>query len=302
MKLSCDVIKDLLPLYVEHITSEDSNQLVQEHLKGCASCTAYEQELKEETTSNSPSFETMPLKYVQKDMKKRRRNSVIFISLIVAFVMFVLFSYLTKPRFLTKNDSGVRVETVDGIDLYINFSNNVTSSKVTREEWENGKRVVIVEAWTSVWDVILGKSTPSLNLSNVEGEVDSIYYCSNKEENGTDNMALIYGEDPNPSGGVVVLPRLVMGYYFSLLCVAVLVLGVLWLLFRKKKKASSVLTYAFFVPVSYLIAQILLGVGFTTFTAQRDFIMILIGAVMVYGICILGGKMLWQRRRDKEAE
>ena len=38
MKISCNIIEDLLPLYVDDAVSEDSRQLVEEHLKECASC------------------------------------------------------------------------------------------------------------------------------------------------------------------------------------------------------------------------------------------------------------------------
>mgnify|MGYP000449282376 CR=1 FL=1 len=33
MKISCNIIEDLLPLYVDDMVSEDSRQLVEEHLK-----------------------------------------------------------------------------------------------------------------------------------------------------------------------------------------------------------------------------------------------------------------------------
>lgn len=40
MKTNCDIIRDLLPLYAEHITSEASNALVEEHLAECEVCRA----------------------------------------------------------------------------------------------------------------------------------------------------------------------------------------------------------------------------------------------------------------------
>ena len=38
MKISCDVIKDLLPLYIDDILSNDSKNLVDEHIEECESC------------------------------------------------------------------------------------------------------------------------------------------------------------------------------------------------------------------------------------------------------------------------
>ena len=38
MKLPCEMIQDLLPLYHDGVCSEVSKTVVQEHLKGCESC------------------------------------------------------------------------------------------------------------------------------------------------------------------------------------------------------------------------------------------------------------------------
>ena len=33
MKITCNIIEDLLPLYIDDMVSEDSRQIVEEHLK-----------------------------------------------------------------------------------------------------------------------------------------------------------------------------------------------------------------------------------------------------------------------------
>lgn len=38
MKLSCEIIQDLLPLYEEKLCSEASREAVEEHLKECSIC------------------------------------------------------------------------------------------------------------------------------------------------------------------------------------------------------------------------------------------------------------------------
>lgn len=302
MKLSCDVINDLLPLYVENITSEDSNQLIHDHLEECHECTVCEQNLKKGITTNTGEIETIPLKQVQRDILKRKRDSIIFISLIVSLFMFIIFSYITKPHFIAEKDSGAGIEVSNKNNIYINFSENVTSCKLTSETWEEGQHVVIVEAWTSIWDDILGKSTPSLSIKNVQETVDTIYYCSNKEENNTGNMTIIYGTNPYPNGGVVILPRLVMGYYFYLAILLSAVIGMIWFILKRWKRAGVICKYIFLVPITYITAQVLLGVSLISFTAQHDFIMIIIAATIIYGICIYGIKLLVQYKRDKQQE
>ncbi len=40
MKLTCDIVQDLLPLYTDAVCSQDSRAAVEEHLKGCPVCRA----------------------------------------------------------------------------------------------------------------------------------------------------------------------------------------------------------------------------------------------------------------------
>ena len=37
-KISCHIIQDILPLYVDGIVSEDTKEMVEEHLRECESC------------------------------------------------------------------------------------------------------------------------------------------------------------------------------------------------------------------------------------------------------------------------
>lgn len=37
-KLECETVRDLLPLYVDHLTSEASGNSIEEHMNGCAEC------------------------------------------------------------------------------------------------------------------------------------------------------------------------------------------------------------------------------------------------------------------------
>lgn len=301
MKLSCNVIKDLLPLYVEKITSEDSDRLVEEHLAECVECTEWEQKLKEVALTDMGDLESNHLKIVKKDMQKRKKNEIVFVALLVMLVLFITFSFLTKPQYISRKDSGVTIDVVKDNHIYINFSEKVTSCKLTNETWEKGDHIVIVEAWTSIWDRILGKSTPSMSVKDEQRTIDTIYYCTNKDE--INNMSIIYSNGPNSySTGIMVLPRLVLNYYFLLATVIAIVMGVIWFIIRKRGKLSGIFKRLFFIPVSYLTAQILLNVDHVSFTVERDFMMSIIAALIIYGIYILGIKILNQKMRDRQLE
>ena len=46
--MKCEIIKDLLPSFIDELTSEVSNEAVEEHLAECESCRAYYEEMKEQ--------------------------------------------------------------------------------------------------------------------------------------------------------------------------------------------------------------------------------------------------------------
>ena len=48
MKITCDVIQDLMPSYVDGILSEDSQALVKEHMEACKECRKMLEIMKEE--------------------------------------------------------------------------------------------------------------------------------------------------------------------------------------------------------------------------------------------------------------
>ena len=46
MKNECNIIRDLLPLYVEDMVSEETTQFVKEHLTECKNCKEYYETMK----------------------------------------------------------------------------------------------------------------------------------------------------------------------------------------------------------------------------------------------------------------
>ena len=43
--MKCEIIRDLIPLYLDKVCSEDSRKLVEEHLAECSECRKYMKEL-----------------------------------------------------------------------------------------------------------------------------------------------------------------------------------------------------------------------------------------------------------------
>lgn len=124
MKLSCDVIQDLLPLYVDQACSEDSTGLVEEHMAECEVCKqtydAMKTEGKTEELVNSEEFRKQQTDSVKKVKKKWSRSKKIFLTvgiIIGAGLLYIL----------------IRVGFVLGILGFVLFDSATTKVQVYKD-------------------------------------------------------------------------------------------------------------------------------------------------------------------------
>lgn len=296
MKTNCSVIRDLLPLYAEKLTGEESNALIREHLAECEECSGYLKKLQKpvEKEAATPSSNGNSLKLVQRGIRSRKATAVLFAALLVFTLMLSVFSHLEKPDYISYQNSGITVVEAGNGDVYAQISGRVTSCRVVRWTGEDGQTVVDIQAWTSPWDKLLGKATPSVLISSKADPADIAYYCDLTRT--AENMTAVYGTDQYEH--ITSLPRLVLGYYFIAAFVAAAIAGAAFFIFRKNKKARAVCGYVFAAPLSYMLGHLIITTGFTTFSAANDFILNCIGAIAIYGMLILGAALLRQRRQD----
>lgn len=70
--MKCDMIKDLLPLYADKLTSKESNQEIEKHLKECKECRRCYQEMTGELPEILPKAQVKEGEFLKKAKKKRR--------------------------------------------------------------------------------------------------------------------------------------------------------------------------------------------------------------------------------------
>ncbi|MBS1315556.1 MAG: zf-HC2 domain-containing protein, partial [Anaerotignum sp.] len=52
--MKCEIIRDLLPSYVDGLTSEESNREITAHLAECATCKEILEQMQEEVQAKAP--------------------------------------------------------------------------------------------------------------------------------------------------------------------------------------------------------------------------------------------------------
>ena len=99
-KLTCSIVQDLLPNYIEKLTSDDTNHAVEEHLDTCESCReAYQQMIAD--ISNPVKAPMIELKF----LKKVKRTRILAAALCIALTL-VLSYLLYASEYHYKIDKG----------------------------------------------------------------------------------------------------------------------------------------------------------------------------------------------------
>ena len=129
-KENCFLIKDLLPLYIDELCSENSAEIIKNHLATCSECSKeYEQLANQPEIKAINDNSTELIKGVGKMLKKDKKKAIIkTVSIfLVLFIILGAFAFLKVPLMLYENKfSGVSktCETfVSGNNTKKNYSN-----------------------------------------------------------------------------------------------------------------------------------------------------------------------------------
>ena len=302
MSNKCNLIKDILPLYMEDMVSTDTKEFVNAHLEHCAECRA-ELERMRGPAKFVPDIDIdtdiVPLKRIKKDLFIRRLQTIFFTAIIACAVVMIVFGVLTSPKFFPYSDDLLNVVDNHSGEIIVTFDDRVTGYTCTKEFYEETE-IYRINAWTTTWDIYFSNRgnqnvvIPFNDDSNIQ-----IFFTQN---NGSEDV-LIYGERDNLPQAVITLPRQILLPYFLLAALALIVLSGLRLLLKNKKAIIVWIDRAILLPISYMAAQLCTkGINFTTYSSQRDFCIIVLVAILFY-LALLTGKSIYQEKRaDKSTE
>lgn len=291
--VSCNVIEDLIPLYVEDMLSEDSKKLVEAHLDKCEECRGYLEELKE--IDKLPiETDTEPLRKIQKTLQKKKWTTTILTTLIALFIGALSVIYITAPKYLPYSEEVVTVSETDNGLVFLAFNEEVAGYNFQSYTTQNGEGLVYhLIGWSTTWHDLTntGEIDPIVLNSNGE-EVEAVYYYQTNETADQ----LVYGKEQHADGGIITLPRLSLNYFsvFAMI-VFILCIGILFTVHSTKTYFHRMIKISG-IPFSYLLAQLLVtGWEATTYSLVRDFTAIMLVAVLLYGVFWVGYETLKKR-------
>lgn len=153
MKITCNIIRDILPLYAEDMVCEETKALVDEHLCGCDECTKELAVLKKKEAI-PVSTDTAPMEHIRKTIRKRQILTTVCVIMTIVSLICAWTAYWDAPIYLTaeqafdsielREDGGLNMDFGNGYDGWASHdsgkADKVIYVKSTRKAWREGQK------------------------------------------------------------------------------------------------------------------------------------------------------------------
>lgn len=175
MKVTCEIITDLMPLYIENICSEDSRKLLEEHVNQCEKCSKELEDmrnpidcpvLKEETKSKDPFYK----------IRKKVRIKIVLSIIITCFLMIIaMFSIqevgVLHNYFYPMNEAVINAETEQndwtkvsiGDSSFLNYSSIFYNKEMINDANSSGN--VTIRILDGNGNIVLDETTVKIGES-----------------------------------------------------------------------------------------------------------------------------------------
>lgn len=89
-EISCNIIQDLLPNYIDKISSKETNELVEEHIQECNNCKNVLEKMNKDISVKTLDSKADKINFL-KGYKKRRKLLILLSIILTAMVLIILF-------------------------------------------------------------------------------------------------------------------------------------------------------------------------------------------------------------------
>lgn len=189
-KINCEIINDILPLYLDGVVSTATKEMVEEHLSSCDSCRKEVALLKKEIALPIVQSISRSETNVFQKLKSHfwKRNVIISISTMIATILLIVgvYSYMNLKRIgIPYNEAIIRIDEIDG-KLYatyqdINLGGTMALDPSTVIIDGEEKQIAVFYYYETPWSKYFQPffEKDALNYSFYLGskdEIDQIYY------------------------------------------------------------------------------------------------------------------------------
>ena len=119
--MKCEIIKDLLPSYVDELTSAESNEEIESHLEYCPECQEYLREIRKDIEVDKAEKDKNIEIFIK--VKEKTVQIIICVVMILAVIVAIIYgrweSYYHIGRSITSDEVKVSLKEEDGIQMLV---------------------------------------------------------------------------------------------------------------------------------------------------------------------------------------
>lgn len=220
MKISCDVIRDLLPLYAEEMVSAGSKKMVEEHLQECPSCVKALNEIREPVVSIREKTGS-GLKHFRKRMIQKLVLGLMAVLFFSITVVVWCCGLMLRANGLPEEDAWIHISETEQ-SVVMELEGKIAQGfELTRErDPATGLNIYYISGGQSLADALFGSDDDeTLTLEWPIRETQAIWYYHYGE------LTCLYGQGesvaPRSAADPILWPLLGLG---ALLAVIALIL------------------------------------------------------------------------------
>lgn len=190
--MKCEIIKDLLPSYIDELTSDESNKEIENHMKICSKCRAELDSMKQDISIDQLEInkkDIQPLKKFNKKYRNIFRNIAILSAIayiIAGFYTKISFDNVYTTRANIENDLTkiAEVKDINNVDSY--------SKELEKLLSENYKNVMALNIYKNNYKNLIytyeNKSSKNPITTNIGGDI----LTKNKISKSVFNVSIDY--------------------------------------------------------------------------------------------------------------
>lgn len=155
------VFRDLAPNYIDNLTSEETNRLIEEHLKQCEDCRKYLDEMREDLLlegNDEGKKEKRNIDYFKKVRSKNKKKTLTIVgSLLSVFVILFISFYIIVAHMWIADEADVEMvvkQQDNTITMTFNTNNNnryILAVNTGKDIYNND--IVVYEKWNDFSEV-----------------------------------------------------------------------------------------------------------------------------------------------------
>lgn len=183
-KKECKIVKDLLPNYIEKLTSDETNEFIEKHIEECEECKESLEKMQKHFESDSKENNVEEVKYI-----KKYRNKLNLLKLIVSIIVIIYILNVARNVIILAN-LNIKANSIANYENYYEKSSAYYGDGKTSnfELYKNGKD------FYRVWHIHLRNDQNAKIITYKKGN-EYIEVVENEEGKKTNKLIENYEND-----------------------------------------------------------------------------------------------------------